>query len=79
MKVCLVILEDRHTDVRVEVFNAECAARARAEKIIGSYDSPADKDDQSILPPSWLLSQSLGCDGADHIRIEVAEVHEEKS
>jgi hypothetical protein len=45
MKVYLVVLEDRHTDVQIEVFAEQPAALARAAEIVAEYDHTPDEDD----------------------------------
>ncbi len=72
MTVYLVILEDRHTDVQVEVFMRQEAAMKRAREIVEEYDFG---DGGSDLPTSseWLFGASLSHEG-DYVHVEKAEV-----
>jgi hypothetical protein len=72
MTVYLVILEDRHIDVRVEVFAKKVAAIARAEEIAEDYYYYESEEKESANP-KWLFQARLSGEG-DFIHVESAEV-----
>jgi hypothetical protein len=71
MKVYLVILEDRHADVQVEVYATLAAALRRAIKIMEQYGFTPEEPDAEI--PGWLFHATLSHEG-DRVRVEEAEV-----
>jgi hypothetical protein len=71
MKVYLVILEDRHTDVEVQVYATAAAALRRTIQIMEQYDYTPDEPDEEI--PGWMYHATLSCEG-DCVRVEEAEV-----
>ena len=56
MTVYLVILEDRHVDVQIEVYADKQAALRRAAEIVAKYGY---KDDDPFLPAGWLFNAIL--------------------
>lgn len=82
--VWLVITEDRHTDVRVEVYRGEDAALEGAEEIVADeYDyEPTDEDEDdaarimaSEAVPTWPFFAYLSGEG-DCVYVTEAEVNE---
>ncbi len=69
MTVYVIIWEDRHTDVIVEIYAREDAAMDRAHEITESYP------DAEISPPpdGWMYHADLTCEG-DSVRVERNEV-----
>jgi hypothetical protein len=73
MTVYLVILEDRHTDVSVDVYADKERAIQAAEQIRDSYEYTPEEPDEDI--DGWLFNATLSTEG-DCIRVEEAEVIE---
>ena len=74
MKVYLVILEDRHTAIQVEVFASQEQAIARAEAIVSDYAPDADIEELCAkLPARWLFHKTLTTEG-DTVYVEIAEL-----
>lgn len=71
MKVYLVIIEDRHEDVWVEVYATAEAALERAREVVEEYDFTPEEPDLEI--PGWLFNTTLSDEG-DCVRVEEAEV-----
>lgn len=71
MTVWLVILEDRHTDVQVEVYGTRADAIERAIAIVDDYDFQPEEPD--VLPDGWEFNATLSCEG-DAVRVEKVEV-----
>lgn len=69
-KVYLVILEDRHTDVQVDVYRAKEDALARAEALTAQYRHVPEE--QHVVK-KWLYNRRLSEEG-DAIRVEEAAV-----
>jgi hypothetical protein len=75
MSVFIVILEDRHIDVKVEVFRTKKDAKVRAAEIVTEYDNYNDRKDRSgwKKPDEWLFFRYLSCEG-DCVRVEEMEL-----
>jgi hypothetical protein len=71
MQVFLVIIEDRHTDVQVEVFAAEASAISRAKAIVAEYDYEPEEPDEAI--DGWLFNATLSCED-DCLRVQAADM-----
>ncbi len=71
MNVYLVILEDRHTDVQVEVFATKDAALARASQIVEEYEYTPPDPDRPV--EGWPFHATLSGEG-DRVRVEKAKV-----
>ena len=71
MQVFLVILENRHTDVQVEVFSDEAKAVERAKAIVEDYDYEPEEPDEEI--DGWIFNATLSPEG-DAVRVEMASV-----
>jgi hypothetical protein len=71
VKVYLVILEDRHVDVQVEVYATAEAALDRAHDVVDEYGFTPEEPDAEI--PGWLFHATLSVEG-DCVRVEEAEV-----
>jgi hypothetical protein len=71
MKVYLVIIEDRHIDVQVEVYATAEAALERAREVVDEYGFMPEGPEG--LLPNWLFNATLSVEG-DCVRVEEAEV-----
>lgn len=79
-EVYLVILEDRHADVEVEVFEHLDDARASFEDVLSQYARELARvpaDDQmtpaQIAEADWIAHRTLTPEG-DAVRLECVEV-----
>lgn len=70
MTVYLVIHEDRHTDVSVEVFTSQADAVENAEAIASDYDN-------AVVEPveGWIYNARLSDEG-DYVSVREVEVNE---
>lgn len=80
MTVFLVILEDHHADVQVEVFSTQEKAMDRFDEIVEQYDEiyhhePEEGEDDS-LGAGWIATKTLSCE-SDYVRVEMATVDED--
>jgi hypothetical protein len=71
MKVFLLIVEDRHTDVDVKVFADGAAAMLAAKELVDDYDYEPDEPDDAV--PEWLFNATLSCEG-DCLRVQAVDV-----
>jgi hypothetical protein len=71
MKVYLIIIEDRHVDVEVEVYATAKAALDRARWIVARYDYTPEEPDEEIA--GWLYHATLSREG-DCLRVAEAKV-----
>jgi hypothetical protein len=71
MNVYLVILEDRHTDVQVEVFVTKGAAVGRAKQIVEEYDYTPTEPDKPV--EGWPFHATLSGEG-DRVCVRMARV-----
>lgn len=71
-EVYLVILEDRHTDVQVEVYQRVEDALERFNKIVKDYGYTPDEPDGPMT--GWLANATLSCEG-DCVRVKQVKVN----
>ena len=71
MKVFLVIIEDRHVDVEVQVFSEKRDAIRVANGIVHLYDYEPEEPDEPV--DGWIFHATLSCEGAC-VRVKEAEV-----
>lgn len=71
MKVYLVIFEDRHCDVQVEVYANTRAAEDAALRIAAEYDFTPEEPDEPV--EGWMFHATLSGEG-DRVRVQQAEV-----
>jgi hypothetical protein len=75
-EVFIVITEDRHTDVEVDVFGDEQSAITHAKKIANEHcRHEEDYEEQKI--EGWIFSAIYSCEG-DCVRVEKKPIKESK-
>ena len=69
----LVIDEDRHCDVGIEIYRSKQKAIARAREIAtGSCSHQEDYKEIKCSGSEWIIDITYSCEG-DHVHVEEAE------
>lgn len=73
MHVFLLIIEDRHADVEVRVFDEESAAIDAAETVVKEYDYKPEEPD--VIMNDCLFNATLSSEG-DYLQVRIADVEQ---
>ena len=79
--IYVVMIEDRHTDVDVELFVSEEGAIKRARGIFNEYKNEEDEDedigeielDSDAIEDGWIYSAIYSCEG-DSVSVRECEL-----
>jgi len=77
MKIYLVIDEDRHLDVGIELFYSKEMAVKRAKEIaLNSCSHKEDYQEEICKGSEWIIDITYSCEG-DHVHVEEAGMEDE--
>ena len=76
MTVYIVMIEDRHTDVEVEVYSDETRAIARGKELAQEYAGAGNEEEYlttEMVKSGWLYNATYSCEG-DSVSVQRKEL-----